>query len=116
MNSLTVISHIYNEEYLLPYWLEHHSNFFKNGIIIDYMSTDNSLDIIRKKCPHWKIITTKNIIDNKPNFEASKIDNEVQEIEKTINGYKICLNTTEFLFFDIDRINIFDQLEKNNII
>ncbi len=113
MNDLTVISHIYNEEYLLPFWLDHHSKFFKNGIIIDYMSTDNSLDIIRKKCPHWKIIKTKNIIDNKPNFEAEKIDSEVQEIEKTINGYKICLNTTEFLFFDIDKINFFDQSKKN---
>jgi hypothetical protein len=100
MENLTVISHIYNEEFLLPFWLEHNSKIFKNGIIIDYMSTDKSLDIIKTMCPHWKIITTRNMINNKPNFEASCIDDEVSDIEKTITGFKICLNTTEFLFID----------------
>ena len=61
MNKLTVISHIYNEEYLLPFWLQYHSKIFNDGIIIDYYSTDNSINIINKICPNWKIIKTKNI-------------------------------------------------------
>lgn len=112
MENFTVISHIYNEEYLLPFWLEHHSKIFKHGIIIDYYSTDNSIDIITKLCPTWKIIKTKNVINGNPNFEAELIDKEVKEIETTLTGYKICLNTTEFLFIDNNEI-IIDNLDKS---
>jgi ectoine hydroxylase-related dioxygenase (phytanoyl-CoA dioxygenase family) len=111
MHSLTVISHIFNEEYLIPFWLEHHSKIFENGIIIDYYSTDNSVSIINKICPHWKVIKTKNInIDGTPNFQATLIDDEVKEIEKTIEGYKICLNATELLIINnpIDFMNSLD--------
>jgi hypothetical protein len=94
--SLTLISHIFNEEYLLPFWLEYHSKIFDYGIIIDYCSTDSSIEIIKKFCPHWKIVTTKNIINNKPLFEARLVDTEVTEIEKSINGFKIVLNVTEW--------------------
>ena len=111
MDNFTVVSHIYNEEYLLPFWLEHHSKIFKHGIIIDYYSTDASVDIITKLCPTWKIIKTKNVINGKPNFEAVLVDNEVKEIEKTIIGNKITLNTTEFLFMDNDKIH-FDNIKK----
>ena len=48
MNNLTIISHFYNEEYLLPFWLNHHKKYFTNAIMIDYDSTDNSVDIIKK--------------------------------------------------------------------
>lgn len=92
----TIISHFFNEEYLLPFWLEHHS-FFDHGIMIDYYSTDRSVEIIRKRCPTWTIVKTKNTKDGKPNFDAVLVDNEVSELEKTVNGFKICLNTTEFL-------------------
>ena len=99
MTKLTVISHIFNEEYLLPFWLSYHKDIFSDGYIIDYYSTDRSVEIINKICPTWKIIKTKNIdINGKPVFQSNLIDLEVIEIEKEINGYKICLNTTEFLF------------------
>ena len=45
---LTVISGIYNEEYLLPFWLEHHRKIFDHGVIVDWHSTDRSLEIIRE--------------------------------------------------------------------
>jgi ectoine hydroxylase-related dioxygenase (phytanoyl-CoA dioxygenase family) len=97
--NLTIISHIFNEEYLLPFWLEYHKKIFDNGIIIDYFSTDKSVEIIKKICPNWKVIKTKNLnSQGGPNFQADLIDVEVMEVEKTIlNSYKICLNTTEFL-------------------
>ena len=90
--SFTVISHIYNEEYLLPFWLTYHKNIFTHGIIIDYRSTDKSLDIIREICPTWQIITTRN-----PCFQADIVDREVMDIENTFSGFKIVLNITEFL-------------------
>lgn len=91
----TIISHIYNEEYLLPWWLEHHKKIFDHGVIIDYRSTDNSVDIIKKICPTWDIITTRN-----KNFQAAAVDIEVMYIERQIEGWKTCLNTTEFLIGD----------------
>jgi hypothetical protein len=104
--AITVISHIYNEEYLLPFWLEYHSKIFNHGIIIDYCSTDNSVNIIKKFCPTWEIITTRNIKDGAVNFEAQLVDDEVNDIERRISGFKICLNTTEFLLFEKDQIEI----------
>ena len=50
MSSLkkTCLIHIYNEEYLLPFWLNHHKDIFDDIIIIDYNSTDKSLEICKE--------------------------------------------------------------------
>jgi hypothetical protein len=89
---LTVISGIYNEEYLLPFWLEHHRKIFDHGVIVDWHSTDRSLEIIREMCPTWEIRTTIN-----STFGADEIDQEFMSIEREFEGYKMVLNTTEFL-------------------
>ena len=91
-NSVTVIAHFYNEEYLLPFWLNHHKNIFSHGILVDYNSTDNSVKIIKSIVPHWKIISSRNEY-----FDAIDCDQEVMDIEKSIQGWKIALNITEFL-------------------
>jgi hypothetical protein len=92
----TVISHFFNEQYLLPWWLNHHKEKFDHGIMIDYNSTDESVNIIKSICPSWKIVKTRNAF-----FEARPIDEEVEDIEKSIDGWRICLNTTEFLLGDM---------------
>lgn len=96
---LTVISHFYNEEYLLPFWLTHNKKIFNHGIMINYGSTDNSVDIIKSICPNWTIINSRNKF-----FDAKECDIEVIEIEQSISGWKIALNTTEFLIGDIRSI------------
>lgn len=96
---MTVICHFYNEEYLLPYWLAHHSKIFTNGIMIDYHSTDKSVEIFKEICPNWTIVTSKNEM-----FYAQGCDTEVREYEKEIDGYKIALNVTEFLIGDINKL------------
>ena len=88
----TVLCHFYNEEYLLPFWLKHHRKMFQHGIMIDYHSTDRSIEIIKKLCPTWEIITSRN-----GKFKADMVDQEVMSIEEKISGYKIALNVTEFL-------------------
>ena len=114
MDKITIISHIYNEEYLLPFWLEHHSQIFDDGIIIDYCSTDKSIEIIKKFCPTWKIIKTKNLNeDGSPNFQALLVDDEIKEIEKNINGFKICLNTTEFFMINKPKTEFINSLLLN---
>ena len=89
---LTVLTNVFNEEYLLPFWLEHHKNIFDHGIIVDYRSTDRSMEICRAICPTWTIITSKN-----EKYDAFAIDKEFVELENEIEGIKIVLNTTEFL-------------------
>lgn len=107
MNSynLTVITNIYNEEYLLPFWLNHHKKFFDHGIIVDYGSTDRSIELCKAICPKWEIRKTRNL-----NFGAINADNELMDIEKTVEGIKIILTTTEFLFCDKPVNEVFNNL------
>ena len=74
----TLVSHFYNEDYLMPWWLEHHKDMFDHGIMIDYSSTDNSVDIIKEICPHWEIRQSRNQF-----FGAREIDAEVEDINQT---------------------------------
>jgi hypothetical protein len=104
----TIISHFYNEEYLLPFWLKHHKNMFDYGIMVDYHSTDNSVNIIKEICPEWKIITTRN-----EKFEAELVDREIEDIESGLSDWHICLNTTEFLIGDMSLLH---TTSLNNII
>lgn len=102
----TIISHFYNEEYLLPWWLNHHKKFFDHGILIDYQSTDESCNIIKEICPKWLIIPSRNKY-----FDSAIIDKEVSRIESRVNGWKICLNTTEFL---VGNYGILDNFNKKS--
>ena len=90
--SATVIAHFYNEELLLPFWLKHHTRLFSHGVMIDYASTDRSLDIIRNMAPTWEIRSSRNVM-----FDSAQIDSEVAEIETEVHGWKMALNITEFL-------------------
>jgi hypothetical protein len=89
----TCLIHIYNEEYLLPFWLYHHKDIFDDILIIDYRSSDKSVEICKKICPNCKIITSRNEL-----FGAHVVDKEIMDLETNIKGIKIVLNVTEFLF------------------
>ena len=91
----TLLCHFYNEEYMLPWFLNHHTQIFDHGVMIDYHSTDRSVEIIKEICPTWDIVTSRN-----PNFQADNIDTEVMDIERDIEGWKICLNVTEQMIGD----------------
>ena len=88
----TVICHFYNEEKLLPQWLKLHREIFDCGILIDYHSTDNSVNIIREMVPDWYLTTSVN-----KEFIATDCDKEVVELEVGLSGWKMALNVTEFL-------------------
>ena len=89
---VTLISHFFNEEYLLPWWIQHHVKAVDHAILIDYSSTDQSVEIIRRLAPHWEVRPTRN-----RSFEAQAVDDEVADIESALQDWKIALNTTEFL-------------------
>lgn len=104
----TVICHFYNEEFLLPHWLNQHTRLFDNGLMINYRSTDRSVEIIKEMAPHWEIVDTRNDC-----FRCIDVDNEVMDYEKMIAGWKICLNVTEFLFIE-DLKSRLVNLEREN--
>ena len=106
----TLITNIYNEEYLLPLWLEHHKNMFDHGIIIDYRSTDRSVEICKEICPTWEVRTSKN-----EKFGANENDEQFMEIENTLSGIKMILNTTEFLYTDKPLVDFFDEISPKSI-
>jgi hypothetical protein len=93
----TLLSHFRNEEYLLPWWVNHHKDHFDQAILIDYHSTDRSREIIRELAPSgWKVVTSANQF-----FSASRVDQEIMQVEASFGGAKIVLNTTEFLVGDL---------------
>jgi len=89
---LTVFTNVYNEEYMLPFWLEHHKRIFDHGVVFDWDSTDSSMDIVRKICPTWEIIKAP-----QKYFDAYQNDEILMKEEMKHVGYKMVLNTTEFL-------------------
>jgi hypothetical protein len=91
----TLLAHFYNEEYLLPWWLQHHKQHFDHGILVDYYSTDNSRRIIKEICPDWEVRYSRN-----PRFDCIDCDAEIRDIELRTEGWKTTLNITEFLLGD----------------
>jgi len=92
----TVIAHFYNEEYLLPWWLEHHKKYFDHGIIVDYASTDESADIIQSICPTWKVFQSK--FDK---FDSHHLEYEMMYFERQVQGWRISIPVSEFVVGDI---------------
>ena len=63
---------------------------FDMAILIDYNSTDNSLEYIRREAPRsWKIVSTRN-----KQFDARLVDLEVMEYEKMVS--KCMENSVEY--------------------
>ena len=75
-----VICHVRNEEYLLNWWLQHHKDKFDHGIIVDYHSTDRSMDLVKQITPKWQIIKSVN-----KDFNAANCDIEIMNIERSIH-------------------------------
>ena len=107
----TVLTHFYNEEYLLPWWINHHKKIFDNGIMINYHSTDRSVEICKDLCPpHWKIVNTVNAT-----IKPILNDVEVKVYENSVEGFKMTLTIGEFLLAPcpLENVNLF--MLHNNI-
>lgn len=96
----TVTLHFYNEEYLLPWWLNHHKGIFDHGILINYSSSDRSVEICKQICPTWEVIDSKN-----SDFGVETLDTELTEIESKIEGWRCSLSVSEFLVGKISRLD-----------
>jgi hypothetical protein len=90
-----LIAHVWNEEFLIPFWVRHHRTMFDKAVIIDYGSTDRTKEIIHRTAPDgWKIVHSRTPGDK---FYAVDTDAHVMDVERTFPGWKVCLNATEFL-------------------
>ena len=50
-----MVSHFYNEELMMPYWVLHHAHMFDEVVVIDHRSTDKSAQIFREYAPtSWR--------------------------------------------------------------
>lgn len=95
----TVIIHAFCEEYLLRWWVPHHREMFDHGVLIDYASTDRTVDVFREFAPDWEIRQSRNDC-----FRATDCDAEVMDVERGIDGWKIALTATEFLCCDLPHL------------
>lgn len=93
--NLGILTHVYNEEMLLPHWIEHHLPLVEQMVIIDHHSTDNTVEVIRSLAPEATIVTSR-----LHEFDASGTDAEVMDVEAShlSTKWKCCLNVTEFLW------------------
>lgn len=96
---MVIISSFYNEEYLLPWWLDHHKDMFEHGILFNYFSKDKSVEIIKRICPSWEVRNTRN-----KDWDPQTNDQEFMDAEKEVSGYKITLTTTEFLVGSLPKL------------
>lgn len=91
----TVFCSFYNEEYLLPFWLKHHVRLFDHGIMIDWDSTDKSVEIIKQLAPHWEIHKS-----GFKHFHRSEAEACAHLHEKAVgdSSWKFFIGCTDFLF------------------
>lgn len=95
----TVVAQCYNEEFLLPWWLKHHKHVYDHGIIVDYASTDRTREIIKEICPSWEIVPSRN-----EHFNGNAVDQEIMDIEKSLDGWRMAMNITEMLYGNLDHL------------
>lgn len=96
-----LITHVHNQEYLLPFFIRHYRNMFDECVVIDYASTDKTREIFQSLAPsNWKIVPSQNEY-----FLAQSCDDEVRAIEQSYpdDVWKYSPTVTELLVFpDMD--------------
>jgi hypothetical protein len=104
----TVLTHVRNEELLLPFWLRHHRELFDHGVVVDRGSTDRTAEIVRELVPEWDLVQSRN-----PLFDARDTDLEMMDHERRFGGWKLVLNATELLLCEDLRGHL-DSVERSS--
>lgn len=95
MPPITLITHIWNEAFLLPYFIQHYLPLVDRAVVVDYASVDGSTDIVRQLAPEWEIRQSRNRY-----FGAQANADEIKDIESEFDGWKFVANATEFLIHE----------------
>jgi glycosyltransferase involved in cell wall biosynthesis len=94
--TITVYTFIYNEEVILPYFLNHYSKFVDKIIVYDNMSTDNSINILKD----WKDTPIEiRTMDTKDTFdEETLMDLRNNCWKDDTSDYIIVCDVDEFIY------------------
>ena len=58
---IILIANFLNAGFLLPYWIRHHAMHFDEAILVDYHSSDESVEIIQRIAPsNWRVVASRN--------------------------------------------------------
>jgi len=92
---LMLLTHFFNEEMLLPFFIQHHAPLFDHAVLIDFDSTDRSVELIKRLAPpSWRVVrsTTGRV------FSAEQTDQQLMDWEAQFpEDWHIVLTITEFL-------------------
>ena len=107
-----LLTHMFNEEFLLPHWIAHHAPLFDMAVLVDYNSTDSSLQIIRELAPStWRVVQSRH-----PQFLCKEADLELMAIERMYpDDWKIVLTVAEFLLVDDLRSYVVSHFENMSV-
>ena len=86
---LSCTINVKNEAAIIDHWMLHHVNMFDALYVLDYDSTDDTVDRILKHRPDAHIV--------EPQFVWGPAVEDIERIESTLRGWKIALNVTEFV-------------------
>ena len=86
---LSCTINVKNEAAIIDHWMLHHANMFDALYVLDYASTDDTVDRILNHRPDAHII--------EPQFVWGPAFEDIERIESTLKGWKIALNVTEFV-------------------
>jgi len=90
-----LLTHFFNEEMLLPFFIQHHAPLFDHAVLIDFDSTDRSVELIKRLAPpSWRVVqSTSGGV-----FNAKQTDQQVMDWEaKFPEDWHVALTITEFL-------------------
>jgi len=110
-NKTLLITHLRNEEMLMPFFIIQHAPMFDHAIHIDFDSNDKTHYLVEKYAPpSWRIVSS---VTGK-SFDVIKTDDQVMAWEMVHNDqWSICLTITEFLMYPNLRQSLHErQLKK----
>ena len=104
---VNLVTHIFNEELLLPYYIHHYAHMIDHAVVLDYASTDRSREIVYRNAPdQWVVQESRNAL-----FDALDVDEEVIDCERKFepSSWKMTPTITEYFMCP----NMFTALTKH---
>jgi len=98
------LTHVYNESYLLKWWIPHHKKRFDHGVIVDYNSTDGTRELVKQLAPDWEYIQSRNAMFGAEDNTLEMTDIEWNLQKRYPGAWMISLTATEFFIGDTSKL------------
>ena len=97
---------MYNEEFMLPYFLRHYEKFVDRIFVWNDDSTDRTLEILQSH-PKVTVLPMEVHGDNDP-YWITSLYPQYEQLSRNIADYVICADTDEFIYHP-DILSILEQ-------